>query len=129
MGKLDNLGSGDIDDGNQTGTCQQDCLARINRSPIWVKCGECCLVEANSKDLGEFLDAKRADGKREASEETLRVFSFLFIDPKKNPPICFIKALWQVAHNTLNTCGKTATQSVNLAHHPTKPMTLCQRPS
>jgi hypothetical protein len=90
MGELDDLGASDIDDGNQTGTCRQDRFARINRSPKGIKCGERCLVEPDGKDLRKFFDAKRTDGDSEASEKTLRVFSFLLIDPKKRPPICFI---------------------------------------
>jgi hypothetical protein len=80
MGELDNLGASDIDDGNQTGTRRQHRFARMNRSPNWIKCGGRCLVEADSKDLRKFFDAKRADGDSEASEETLRVFSFLLIN-------------------------------------------------
>jgi len=80
MGELDNLGASDIDDGNQTGTRRQHRFARMNRSPIWIKCGERRLVEADSKDLGKFFDAKRADGDSDASEKTLRVCSFLLIN-------------------------------------------------
>jgi len=75
-GKLDNLGPGNIDDGDKTRTCG---FARIYRPPIWVKCGGSCLVEANCKDLGKFFDAKRPNRDREASEQTLRIFSFLLV--------------------------------------------------
>ena len=123
MGKLNNFGPSDIDDRNQTGTRRQDRFARIHWAPIWIKRGCCCLVEANSKYLGKFFNAKRTKRDSEASEETLCVFSLLLIDAKKCPSICFIKTLWKVAQNTPNTCRKTATQSVNLTNHPTKPMT------
>jgi hypothetical protein len=80
MGKLDNLGPRDIDDGNQAGTRRQDRFARIDWSQIWVKCRESRFVEPNSKDLGEFLNAKRANGNREALEQALGIHSFLLIN-------------------------------------------------
>jgi hypothetical protein len=70
MGKLDNLGVVNIDDGDKTGACGQDGLFCIGRSPIWVKCGGSRYVKSNCKNLCEFLDAKGANGHGEALKET-----------------------------------------------------------
>jgi hypothetical protein len=96
VGKLDNLGVGNIDDGDEAGTGLQNGFASVDRPPSRIKCGGCCPVETNCKQLGEFFDAKRADGDSEASEETLRICSFLFIDAEQRAGICFIQTFRQV---------------------------------
>jgi hypothetical protein len=47
-------------------------------------------VEPNGKDLGKFFDAKRADGHRETSEESLCIFSLFLIDAEQSTAICFV---------------------------------------
>jgi hypothetical protein len=128
MRKLNNLGPGHIDDSNEGRACSQYRFLRIHWPPICVKSGACSPVEANSKDLGEFLDTERANGDSEASEETLGIFSFLLIDAKQCVAVRFIKALRQIVQSASNTRRKTATQSIKLADDPSKPIDICERP-
>jgi len=54
-------------------------------------------MESNSKDFGEFFDAKRANRHQEALEQALRKFSFLLIDSQQRSLVCFIQTVWQVS--------------------------------
>src|SRR5579863_1887185 len=120
MGKLDDLGAGNIDNGNKARTCRQNRFLRISLPPLRIKCGD-SFIEANCNDLGEFFNTKRADGDREALEKTLGVFSFLLGYAQQHAAICFIQTVWQVVQKALDTFRKTVTQSGNLASNKLKP--------
>ena len=90
---MNNLGAGDIDDGNKASARRQHRFARVHWAPICVKCREHRLVKPNSKYFGEFFDAKRTDRDGKASKKTLRIFSFLLIDAKQNVAVCYIQTL------------------------------------
>src|SRR6266446_5244475 len=82
------------DDGSETGTNRQYCFSRIFRTPIYVIHRGRRLVELNCKDVREFFDAKRANRHHETSEQSLRIFSLLFIDALQRTSICFVQCLW-----------------------------------
>src|SRR6266403_2710823 len=94
MRELNYLLASPIDDGSETGTNRQYCFSRIFRTPIYVIHRGRRLVELNCKDVREFFDAKRANRHHEASEQSLRIFSLLFIDALQRTSICFVQCLW-----------------------------------
>jgi hypothetical protein len=81
MRKLYYLVAFPIDDGNEARTYGYHLFFGIFWTPVWVKCRN-CLVELNCKDLRKFIDAKRANRHHETLEKSLRIFSFLVIDPQ-----------------------------------------------
>ena len=89
-----------------------------------MKYGGSLCVKANRKKIGKFFGAERAKGYYEAPEETLCMFSFLFVYPQQYVAIRFIQALRQVFQNTPNVRGKTAAQPFNLANNPLKPTAI-----
>jgi hypothetical protein len=116
-----------IDDGDETRAYRHDRFLSIFWTPICVEC-RAWLVKLNCKNLCKFFDAKRANGHRETSEESLCIFSFLLVDSQQCTAICFIQCLWQVIQDPPNTCRKGATEPVNLADNPPKPTKSCERP-
>src|SRR6266849_1947449 len=117
-----------IDDGDQTGTYGHDRFFCVFWTPICVKCRERFLVELDCKNLRELFDTKRANRHHETSEKSLGIFAFLPINTQQGTAVCFIQRLRQVIQDLQNTRRKSATQSVNLADHPSKPTTPCERP-
>src|SRR6266403_2649768 len=83
-----------IDDGNETRTYGQNGFSGVFWTPIFVKYRGRHLVELNCKDLRELFDAKRANRHRETFEQSLCIFSLLFIDVLQRTGICFVQSLW-----------------------------------
>jgi hypothetical protein len=109
MHRLCRLGSASpIDDGDESRTYRHHHFW-VFWTPIWVKGRGCCLVELNGKDLREFFNTKRANGHRKTSEESLCIFSFLFIEPLQCTTVCFVPCLQQVVQDFPNTRRKCAT--------------------
>src|SRR5712691_2604867 len=69
-----------INDGNETSTCRHYCFFCVWCPKILVERWGVCRIELDCKNLSELLDAKWANGLREALEQTLRIHSLFFID-------------------------------------------------
>jgi hypothetical protein len=60
VGELYHPMASPVDDRDQTGTYGNDRFFWVCWTPIFVKSGECLLVELNRKDLRELFNTKRA---------------------------------------------------------------------
>jgi hypothetical protein len=80
MRELYNLAASPIGNGDETGTYGDHGFLCVFWTPSCVKCRGSCLVKLNCKNLGEFFNAKRANGHCQTSEQSLGIFSLLFID-------------------------------------------------
>jgi|SRR6266849_10755951 len=80
MRELDYLAFSLTDGGDETGACGQHCPFCIPWSGSPVESYGRCDVELDCKNDGELLNAKWANGHREALEQPFGIFSFLVID-------------------------------------------------
>jgi hypothetical protein len=128
MRELNYLVASILDDVDQAGTYGRHSFSWVFWTPIWVKCRDLCPVELNGKDLREFFDAKKANGHHKTSEESLCIFSFLFVDVLQYTTICIVQRLRQAVQEPPNTQRKCATQTVDLADKPPKSTRSCERP-
>jgi hypothetical protein len=96
MRELDYLAFSPTDGGDQTGACGQHCQFCIPWPGSFVERSGRCHVELDCKNVRELLDAKWANGHREALEQPFGIFSFLVIDLPQQLLVRFIQTLWQV---------------------------------
>ena len=96
MRELDYLAFSLSDNGDKAGACGQHRPFCVPWLGSFVKRSRRCHVELDGKNIRELLDAKWADGYREALEQPSSIFSFLLIDVPQRSLVCFIQILWQV---------------------------------
>jgi hypothetical protein len=96
MRELDYLAFSLTGGGDQTGACGQHCPFCIPWPGSFVGRSVRCHVELDCKNVRELLNAKWANGHKEALEEPFGIFSFLVIDVPQRSLVCFIQILWQV---------------------------------
>src|SRR5882762_3179388 len=91
MRELSDLGPIVTGNGDQAGTRRKDSFYCVPRGPTGIVVGYG--IEARFKNFCELVNAKWADGHREALEEILGIFLLLLFDIKQRFFIGFIQTL------------------------------------
>ena len=93
MGKLDNLGISDIDDGKKTGASRLYHIDWIFQTPSLVESWDWPQVEIECEELHQFFDTERAGSHSDRLKETVRKFPVCLVDLLQSAFIRLIECL------------------------------------